>query len=398
MVRRPIESSPGDDRAVGKRELNGPDGPSAFDWPPVLQVLDGRGFEFTSQSGERNHPESAVTAAVDRGRPLDALPKSPAAPQQEDPQIALRRALQQRASTRTPPPKLRLRRASLRSRAIPIALAAFALIAVVEGVVILRQLSLHDAGVSAPNPPPPSAAPVSQATSAAVAESIVTTLAPRVENASKPAVATHGRLVIRSEPAGAQVVINGRPYGVTPLRLVNVVPGEHNIELRRDGTEVRQTVRVEPGVTVSVVAPLKTDGRASGWVAIDSPIEIDLFEGGSLLGTSRSRQIMVHAGTHNIQFVNEPTGFQHTQQVRVEAGKVERIAVELPRSTINVNATPWAEVWIDGKSVGETPIGNLSIAIGPHEVVFRHPELGEKVMSAIIKVGVPTRLTADLRR
>ena len=398
MVRRPIESSPGGDRAVGRRELNDPDGSAAFDWPPALQVLDGRGFEFTSQSGERNHPESAVTAAVDRGRPLDALPKSPATPQQEEPQVALRRALQQRASTRTPAPTLRLKRASLRSRAIPIALAVVALIAVVEGVVILRQLSLRAAGVSAPNPPLTSAAPVSQATPAGVAESSVTTLAPRVENASKPAVATHGRLVIRSEPAGAQVVINGRSYGVTPVSLANVVPGEHDIVLKRDGTELRQTVRVEPGVTVSVVAPLKPDGLASGWVAIDSPIEIDLFEGGALLGTSRSRQIMVQAGTHSIQFVNEPTGFQHTQQVRVQAGKVERIAVELPRATINVNATPWAEVWIDGRSVGETPIGNLSIAIGPHEVVFRHPELGEKVISALVKVGVPTRLAADLRR
>ena len=56
----------------------------------------------------------------------------------------------------------------------------------------------------------------------------------------------------------------------------------------------------------------------------------------------------------------------------------QRSALELPNGTVNLNASPWAEVWIDGQRVGETPIGNLSVPIGPHEVVFRHPQFGEK--------------------
>jgi PEGA domain len=265
--------------------------------------------------------------------------------------------------------------------------------------VIARHLLLGAAEVPAQNPPPSrSIVSASRQSPVGAPEKIVTTLPPTVGNARKAAVATNGRLVIRSEPAGAQVVINGRSYGLTPVSLTNVIPGEHDIVLKRDGAELRQTVRVEAGATVTMVAPLKTDSRASGWVAIDSPIELDVFEGGALLGTSRSRQIMVQAGTHTLQLVNEPFGFQHTQQVRVESGKVEWIAVALPQTMIHLNATPWAEVWIDGKSVGETPIGNLPIAIGPHEVVFRHPEFGDKVISAVVKAGVPTRLTADLRR
>ena len=74
------------------------------------------------------------------------------------------------------------------------------------------------------------------------------------------------------------------------------------------------------------------------------------------------------------------------------------MGVTLPQTTINVNARPWAEVWIDGKSIGETPIGNLPITIGPHEVAFRHPELGEKAASIIVKAGTPMRVTADLTR
>ena len=60
------------------------------------------------------------------------------------------------------------------------------------------------------------------------------------------------------------------------------------------------------------------------------------------------------------------------------AGKVTPIKVEFPKGTIALNAVPWAEVWVDGEKIGETPIGNLSLSLGPHEVVFRHPELGEQ--------------------
>ena len=174
--------------------------------------------------------------------------------------------------------------------------------------------------------------------------------------------------------------------------------GEHRILLKRNATELGQTVRVEPGQTISVVAPMPSNASTSGWIAIDLPVEVDVFENGALLGTSRSRQIMLEAGPHTLDLVSENLAFRHTQQVRVEAGRVERIGVALPESTINLNAVPWAEVLIDGKSVGETPIGNLPMVIGTHQVVFRHPELGERTVSATVKAGVPTRVSADLRR
>jgi PEGA domain len=410
MARSAITAT-GDGTPVSKRDPNGTDGAAAFVWPPALEVLGGTASELTRQDVAPNAPVSAVRAVVPLERPASAAPTSPAVRRQEEPRTASGRGLHQRAPTSKPPTKasglswspwafraLRLTGASLRSHAVPIALAAFALIAVVEGVVILRQLLPGPAGVAPQNPSTSSTATAVQAAPAITPETIVTTRPASIPDSSKTTVATEGRLVIRSEPAGAQVLIDGRSYGVTPVRLANVVPGDHQIVLRRNGTEVRQSVRIEPGLTVSLVVPLKLDAVASGWVAIESPIEVDLFEGGILLGTSRSRRIMVEAGTHTFQLVNGQIGLSNTQQVRVESGKVEVIAVELPQTTIHLNATPWAEVWIDGKSVGETPIGNLSIAIGPHEVVFRHPELGDKVISAVVKAGVPTRLTADLRR
>jgi ABC-type lipoprotein export system ATPase subunit len=56
------------------------------------------------------------------------------------------------------------------------------------------------------------------------------------------------------------------------------------------------------------------------------------------------------------------------------------------------------EVWIDGERIGETPIGNLSRRVGTHEVLFKHPDLGERRESVLIVVGKPARIGVDLRR
>jgi serine/threonine-protein kinase len=65
---------------------------------------------------------------------------------------------------------------------------------------------------------------------------------------------------------------------------------------------------------------------------------------------------------------------------------------------MNVNAVPWANVWVDGRSLGETPLANVQVTPGTHEIVFRHPELGERRIRATVESGVPARIVADLRR
>jgi serine/threonine-protein kinase len=69
----------------------------------------------------------------------------------------------------------------------------------------------------------------------------------------------------------------------------------------------------------------------------------------------------------------------------------------MPQGVINVNAAPWAEVFIDGRKVGETPIGNLAVSIGPHELVFRHPQLGEKRQAVSVTLNAPVRVSVDMK-
>ncbi len=131
---------------------------------------------------------------------------------------------------------------------------------------------------------------------------------------------------------------------------------------------------------------------------MSSPIEVQLFEGDKMIGTSLSDRIMVSAGRHEIAFVNDALGFRGTRTVQVGPGKVAAVALDMPQGAIAINAQPWAEVWIDGEKSGETPIGNLSLRIGSHSILFRHPELGEQQHTAVVKATGVTRLSVDMRK
>jgi len=178
-------------------------------------------------------------------------------------------------------------------------------------------------------------------------------------------------------------------------------PGEHKIVLEREGATVQHTVTIEPGLTASLVAPLGAAapaGPASGWVAVSAPFAMQVLEDGRLVGTSETDRIMVPAGRHVFEIVNETLGYRVTRTVQVPPGKVAAVGIELPNGTVNLNAVPWAEVWIDNKRVGETPIGNVSLPIGPHEVVFRHPQLGEKRQAIAVTASAPVRISVDMRK
>lgn len=208
-----------------------------------------------------------------------------------------------------------------------------------------------------------------------------------------------GSLQIRSDPPNARVTVDGKAYGRTPTVVTGLTPGAHRVLLESENDRVSEDVVIEPGGTASLVVPMQRQpaGTISGWIAVAVPAEVQIYEHQRLLGTSRTDRIMLPVGRHELEFVNESLGYRGTRAVEVVSGQTATVRPDWPRGTVALNALPWAEVFVDGERVGETPIGGASLPIGVHEVVFRHPELGEKRSSAIVTTGAPARLSIDMR-
>ena len=141
------------------------------------------------------------------------------------------------------------------------------------------------------------------------------------------------------------------------------------------------------------VAPVRT-----GAFRVSAPIELHVLDGERVIGSSTDGPIIAPAGRHEFEFVNSTIGYRVRQVVDVRVGQITPLVVAVPNGTLNINAQPWAVVWLDGTSIGETPLGNLSVVPGEHEIVFRHPELGERREKTMVRAGVETRVAVNLQK
>jgi hypothetical protein len=230
--------------------------------------------------------------------------------------------------------------------------AGLAVLALGEGMVIAGLFTRPSAVVVAPPPPPRPALMPTQP--AAVINIPVPTTAP----APEPPAAT---------PAASQKPAEPPPAKPDP-----------------------------PAADRAAAAPAASASRFGG-IKLTCPIELQVFENNALLG-STAGPIAVNEGPHALDLVNETLGFRSRQTVTVKSGQMTNLAVPVPDGRVSINAVPWADVVIDGTPAGQTPIANLSLRIGQHEVIFRHPQLGEQKQTVTVKAEGLTRVSAVLQK
>jgi hypothetical protein len=215
--------------------------------------------------------------------------------------------------------------------------------------------------------------------------------APARDGAAAPALAATGTLVLSSTPAGARVLVDGKAAGETPLTLEAVAPGRRTITFAASGGSVSRTVRVVAGETVTLDVPV-----FSGWLAVDAQILLEVAQDGRVIGTTQGRLLMP-PGRHTVTLTNADLGYRVTQVIDIAPGEEHRLRL-VPATEVNLNASPWAEVWIDGTRAGETPIARVSIPLGTREIIFRHPQHGERRLTPTIRAGDPEAISVDFTR
>lgn len=214
-----------------------------------------------------------------------------------------------------------------------------------------------------------------------------------------PAAAGAGQINVRSEPPGAKVLVDGEPRGVTPIAVTGLPLGQHEVRVENWGRSVVQAVTVVDAQAALVFVPFPLrQAPTPGWLTVVAPVELQVFEDAELVGTSRSERIMLTSGRHEISLVNEAVGFRESREIVVPVGQTTELEIAVPKGTLDINAAPWAEVWIDGVRVGETPLAAVPVTLGHHSVTFKHPTLGERTLDCLVRLRQPARLSTDLRK
>jgi serine/threonine-protein kinase len=179
---------------------------------------------------------------------------------------------------------------------------------------------------------------------------------------------------------------------------LDLEPGPHTVVISDGRTTVSRTVTVAAGSSSTVMAALGAAGVAAGWLSIASPVELQILEGGTLIGTTSAARVMLPAGRHDLVLSSTALGFQTPLSTEVRAGRTSTATVTIPNGSLSLNALPWANVWVDGRAVGTTPVANLEVPLGTHDIIWRHPQLGERRQTTVVTAKTPVRLVMDLNK
>ena len=178
-------------------------------------------------------------------------------------------------------------------------------------------------------------------------------LTPNAANAARPAAgartavstrAAAGRLLIRSTPAGARVVLDGRDAGETPLTVRDVAPGAHTVRVVREGyvADQRRVIvsAASPAQSLTIalararpaaVATPPRPGQSVAALSVESrPAGAGVFLDGTLIGRTPLQVGAVAAGDHTVRL--ELDGYRRwSSSVHVVAGERSRVAASLDR-------------------------------------------------------------------
>jgi len=176
------------------------------------------------------------------------------------------------------------------------ALGAVAAAAIIVGMVIGYELGVRQY-LKSGSAPPVAAAAVETDVPVPATEPAASTPAPTAEMAEADAApvmraaARKGRVVVRSTPPGALLTIDGRPHGQTPTTVSDLALGTHKIEIARSGfAPYVDTLVLAAKNPVRTVAVHLQPGLGSAGLARD---ESSTAGAGSLYIDSRPRQAQV---------------------------------------------------------------------------------------------------------
>jgi eukaryotic-like serine/threonine-protein kinase len=208
-----------------------------------------------------------------------------------------------------------------------------------------------------------------------------------------------GALSVTTDPPGARVTIDGAAAGTSPITVEALTAEPHTVVVTGATGSAERTVTVAAGHTSMVVFSLpKVSGPVGGWLSVAAPFDVQVIEKDEVIGAGGAAKVMMAAGRHDIALANRALDYQETRHVEIAAGGTTTIRVDPPKVTLSVNARPWADVSLDGADIGQTPIANATAAVGTHQLVFRHPQLGERRQSVVVTGKGPNRIAVDLTK
>ena len=119
------------------------------------------------------------------------------------------------------------------------------------------------------------------------------------------------------------------------------------------------------------VAPIQT-----GTLAVSSPTTVDIYMGGQLVGSAPTT-LVLPAGNQTLEYRHQEMSKVVTHVIKANDTTTAMVTFD---TVVQINARPWAQVFVDGtqrRPLGQTPLSDVLVPIGT-VLVFENPNFPGK--------------------
>ena len=233
-----------------------------------------------------------------------------------------------------------------------------------------------------------------------------------------PALITvNGQLRVVSTPSGAEVAVDGKPAGTTPITLPEMAPGAHTVLFTKSGyRNESRNVEVERGKRAQVNAVLVS---STATVNVNStPVGASVVIDGSDTGKLTPAQVQVAEGSHKVtlklqgwhsaetSFTLKPgESYNFTPVLTRDSGKLgffRKVFAGDPAdkgAVIIRTQPPGASVLVDGTSLARTtPIQRHPLDPGKHHITIKLQGYKTIERDVTIEKGQAVNLSTPLEK
>ncbi|MFI5288780.1 MAG: PEGA domain-containing protein [Polyangia bacterium] len=221
-----------------------------------------------------------------------------------------------------------------------------------------------------------------------------------------------------SEPSGLQAMFDGKPLGITPLKVQSVSPGTHKIDVAGpNGTTWSQNVELEAGKIAEVRAvlpaaiptptpPATGPSHTAERVAERTPSEKSAKSKEPSHEEREPAHVKATPAAHETSPLPRLADVDLTPKPKTHEEKkpVEKpVATPEPAATgsgfLRIGSKPWTTIALDGKDTGlHTPQTQMKVAAGSHRITLSNPQFKiRQTFSVDIKAGETITVIKDLR-
>ncbi|MEO1228765.1 MAG: serine/threonine-protein kinase [Myxococcota bacterium] len=145
----------------------------------------------------------------------------------------------------------------------------------------------------------------------------------------------------------------------------------------------------------------RSGGPTKAEVTVLTEPGAEVFVDGDALGPAgpegRAGPFLLPEGSRLIRVVQAELRFERERSVEVTAGRTYETEIRARKGFLQLRVSPWAQVAVDGKAMGLTPLPRIPLYEGVHEVVLVNPDMkARRVVTARVLAGEETKVEMRL--